>query len=265
METSAPAGQTATAFAATVAEGTVAAQLLMFQVGLDANGAAMQPALSGQCTLPPVAPRKLAIVPGGGDRVYIADGAGDGVVFVTKASIPAAAGTPSTASAPCTAVRIGAGGRATRSVAVTPPWWDGTTPHPAGEFAMMVLEPLTASTAGTDLDNGGLLIARTSDGALVPAPPSSLFDPTDGGVQTDGGVTAGGLPVMQPISQPTGLPREATFLRAVPPDSTCPLSDGGVATKPAAPCNPVYVGFPTHKPLARVSLLAPAARTDGSS
>jgi len=258
LEMSAPSGQTVTAFAATLAEGTAPAQLLRFQVGLDANGAATLPTLTGQCTLDPVVPRKLAAIPGGGDRVYIADGAGDGVVSVAKASIPAPSSTP----AACTLVRIGAGGRSARSVSVSPAWWDGATPHAAGEFVIMVLEPLTTSTAGNNVDPGGILIARAADSAMVPAPPSSLFDPTDGGVQTDGGFTTGGLPVMQPIAPPFGLPREVTFLRALAPDSTCTPSDGG---PPAAPCTPVYVGFPSATPVAEFSLVAAATSTDGAT
>jgi hypothetical protein len=143
-------------------------------------------------------------------------------------------------------------------VSVSPAWWDGANPHAAGEFVIMVLEPLTTSTAGNSLDPGGILIARAAVSAMVPAPPYSLFDPTDGGVQTDGGFTTGGLPVMQPIAPPFGLTREITFLRALAPDSTCTtLSDGG--------CTPIYVGYPTGTPVAKFSLVAAASSTDGAT
>ena len=262
LEVSAAPGKTATAFVATVAQGTTKAELLMLQVSVDAQGAAMAPVITGKCTLDPVSPRKLAVVPGGGDRVYIADGArdGDGVVSVTKASIP----LPTALPAACTVVRIRAGGRATRSLSVSPAWVEadaGTTdagsdggtdagtivattpvPHPAGELVIMVLDPRPGSMPGIDLDPGGILIARTADRAIVPAPPASVFDQT------------AGLQPMEPIATP-GLPREVTFLRSNPTDPACPN----------ASCTPVYVGTSLTTPTPRFNLLATATSTDGGS
>ncbi len=265
LEVGGAAGQTATAFVATVAQGSAKAELLMLQVGVDAQGAALLPVVVGQCTLDPVAPRKLAVIPGAGDRVYVADGAGDGVVSVTKASIPA----PAAAPAACTVERIAAGGRTTRSVAVSPPWIEaipalaadggatdagtidagtidaGVTPkaHAAGELVLMVLDPRPGSPdGGTDLDPGGLLIARTADKRIVPAPPASVFDQT------------AGLQPMEPIATP-GLPREAAFLRSNPADPGCP----------SASCTPVYIGASTATPTSRFNLLATATSTDGAS
>ena len=248
-EASAPAGQTAAAFVATVAQGATKAELLMLQVGVDAQGAAMVPVVTGKCTLDPVVPRKLAVVPGGGDRVYIADGFGDGVVWVTKASIPAPSATP----AACTVVRVGAGGRATRSVAVSPPWVEavpvvgatdgGTTPtpHPAGELVLMVADPRSGATAGVDLDSGGILVARSADKAIVPVPPASPFDQT------------AGLQPMEPIATP-GLPREVAFLRSNPADP---------ADCPNASCTPVYIGDLNAAPTSFFNLVAAATSTDG--
>ena len=249
LEVGAAAGSTATAFVATIAQGATKAELLELQVGVDAQGAAMLPVVVGQCTLDPVVPRKLAVVPGGGDRVYVADGAGDGVVSILKAGIPAPSATP----APCAAVRIAAGGRSARSVSVSPPWVEavalaapadaGTTPtpHPAGELVMMVLEPRTSTPGGTELDPGGILIARTADSQVVPVPPASVFD------------TTAGLQPMEPISPP-GLPREVTFLRSNPTDPNCPN----------ASCTPVYTGANAVTPTARFGLVAAATSTDGS-
>ena len=247
-------GLTATAFVATVAQGAVKAELLMLQVGVDAQGAAMLPVVVGQCTLDPVVPRKLAVVPGSGDRVYIADGAGDGVVSVLKAGFPAPAATP----AACAVARIPAGGRPARSVAVSPPWIEaipvlaadggvtdagGTpTPHSAGELVMMVLDPRPGSPdGGTDLDPGGILIARAADKLIVPAPPASVFDATPG------------LQPMEPIATP-GLPREVAFLRSNPTDKNCPN----------ASCTPVFISFFTATSTPRYSLLASATSTDGA-
>ena len=248
LEVGAPPGQTASAFVATVAQGAAKAELLLLKVGVDAQGAATAPVIAGQCTLDPVVPRKLAVVPGGGDRVYIADGAGDGVVWVAKASIPAPSATP----APCTVVRIAAGGRSARSLAVSPPWVEavggpaadaGTTatPHPAGELLVMVLDPKRSATAGSDLDPGGILIARTADKAIVPIPPSSVFDP--------------GVQPMEPIATP-GLPREVAFLRSNPADPSCPN----------ASCTPVFVGSSTTTArTSRFNLLAAVTSTDGAT
>jgi len=114
VEISAPAGQTVTAFVATLGSAAAPPQLRVYQIGVDAQGGATVATLTGQCTLSPVLPRKLATIPGGGDRVYVADGAGDGVVAVAKVGIPAPSATP----AACPIDRISAGGRSVRSVSV---------------------------------------------------------------------------------------------------------------------------------------------------
>src|SRR5207237_3732172 len=122
VEINPAAGTAATAFAATVSSGSTPAQLLMLSVGVDAQGAVTLPTIVGRCSLGAVVPRKLATIPGGGDRVYLANGGGDGGVSILKSSIPAPADPPAAcATAPITGVS-----RAARSVAVSPQWFDGT-------------------------------------------------------------------------------------------------------------------------------------------
>ena len=85
---------------------------------------------------------------------------------------------------------------------------------------MMVLEPLACSgtgpecadiAAGNELDPGGVLFARTTDGAVLPVPP---FD-----------VLATGAPEpMQPLAIPgPGIPLDGTFMRASLPTTIPPI------------------------------------------
>ena len=243
VDEAAPAGQTVAAFVVTGAASGVPAQLLSLQVGLDpATGAATVPAVIGQCSLGAVTPRRIATIPGGGDFVYVADGAGDGVVRVAIAGIPGPSATP----AACTLDRISANQRSVHSLALSPIWFDpddGHT-HPAGEVLMMVLEPLATPRPGYDLDSGGILIARTSDKAIVPVPPYSMFDAT------------AGLQPMEPITPP-GVVQDVAIVRAMPPDPN------GTCHQP--PCTPLYVGVPTDQPLAKFSLMAAVTSSDGGT
>jgi len=249
VEKAADPGGKVTAFVATRSE------LLVLDVALGADDFAQVPTIRGRCTLAPVAPTKLALVPGSDASVYVADGAGDGVVSVTTATIGNGGA--------CTMDRISAGGRSVRSVALSPPWFE-TVPdannnpvpvsHVAGELLLMVLEPLSTIQPGMDLDPGGLLIARTGipsgPKGIVPIPPFALDAAT-------------GEP-MQPLTLPRpGFFREAAFLRAVPP-----LQAGAAPSAPdyttcsAAPCTPLFVGQPTN---ALYSLLAAVTATDGGT
>jgi hypothetical protein len=252
VEKPADPGGTVTAFVATRSE------LLVLDVGLGANGFARLPTIRGRCTLAPVVPTKLAVVPGSDASIYVADGAGDGVVSVATASIGPSGGA-------CTMDRISAGGRSVRSIALSPPWFETLldsnnnpvpTSHVAGELLLMVLEPLSTIQPGMDLDPGGLLIARTGipsgPKGIVPIPPFGLSDTQE---------------PMQPLALPrSGFLREAAFLRAVPP-----LKAGAAPSAPDyttcsfAPCTPLYVGQPTNAPVHVYSLLAAVTATDGAT
>jgi hypothetical protein len=242
LEVGGPAGQPATAFAATAAPAGGQAQLLMLSIAMDESGAPQAPTVVGQCTLDPVVPMKLATIPGGdalpgGDVIYIADGAGDGVVAVKKSDIPAPSATPPA----CTMDRISAGGRQVRSVSVSPPWLDGATLHDAGEFLLLTLQPSQTATPGADLDPGGVLIVRTTQKDIAPIPPAGIFE--------------AGVQPMEPLSPPS-LALEATFLRPVRPEET-------LTTCTTAPCTPLYIGLPTNQPVALFALLAAVTGADG--
>ena len=246
IEVSAPPARTVTAFVATRSE------LVVLDVGLDASGFAQVPSIRARCTLGPVVATKLAVVPGDDAQVFVADGAGDGVVSIQTASV---------AGGPCTVDRFTAGGRQVRSVALSPRWYDQdasgqTRTRPAGELMMMVVEPLATAQPGRELDTGGVLFAGTGRGlvlrGIVPIPP---FDPTKDVAEP-----------MQPISLPAkGLTREGTFLRAIKPRPG-PLPPDVVNICTAPPCTRLYVGQPTTSTPSSVQLfglLAVVSATDG--
>ncbi|TMB12357.1 MAG: hypothetical protein E6J65_26055 [Deltaproteobacteria bacterium] len=244
IEVSADAGQPVTAFAATRSE------LVVLDVALDGSGFAQVPSIRGRCTLDPVVPTKLAVVPGDDGQVYVADGAGDGVVSVQTSSV---------AGGPCTMDRISAGGRQVRSVALSPRWYDQDASgqprtRPAGELLMMVVEPLATAQAGQTLDPGGVLFAGTGRGlvlkGIVPIPP---FDPTKDVAEP-----------MQPLSLPgNGLTREGTFLRAIKPRSQPTPPDLTLCT--AAPCTPLCAVVNCPPPIQLFGLLAAVSATDGNT
>lgn len=242
IEVSAAPARTVTAFVATRSE------LVVLDVGLDASGFAQVPSIRARCALGLVLPTKLAVVPGDDAQVYVADGAGDGVVSIQTASV---------AGGPCTVDRISAGGRQVRSVGLSPRWYDKdasgqTRTRAAGELLMMVVEPLTTAKAGRELDTGGVLFAGTGRGlvlkGIVPIPP---FDPTKDVAEP-----------MQPISLPgKGLMREGAFLRAIKPRPGPLPPDLNVCTAP--PCTPLYVGQPATAPVQLFPLIAAVSGTDG--
>jgi len=224
----------------------------VFDMGLDAAGLPAHPAVSSRCTLAPVQPTRLALVPGSNAQVYVADGAGDGVVSIATASIPPPPGGP------CTMQRISAGGRSVRSVALSPRWFDaqGTT-HPPGEILMMVLEPQDTAQPGIDLDPGGVLFAGTGLGSvpegIVPIPPFGLAETGQPKEEP-----------MQPLSLAgLGFLREGAFLRAVQPQPSPRPPDFTICT--AAPCTPLYVGQPGNAPTHLFELLAVVTATDGGT
>ncbi|MCA1828110.1 MAG: hypothetical protein ABR567_16745 [Myxococcales bacterium] len=224
------------------------AQLVALSVGVDPDGGVATPAVVGQCTLDRVVARRIAVAPGG-DTAYIADGASDGGDGVVTVAIPTIA-----VGGACTMNRIKTGltpPRPARSVAVSPLWYDDAgTPHPAGEFVMMILEPGNTADAGTELDPGGVLIARANDRQVVPIPPYSIDDKT------------AGLQAMEPITPP-GMAREAAFLPSLPADvANCDPGDGG---PPIQPCTPLYTGAPTNAPVERFNLLAAVSSTNGNT
>src|SRR5262249_38205295 len=215
IEVAADPGAQVTAFVATASE------LLVLGVGLDPD-VPLHPTILGRCTLAPVQPVQLALVPGSDAQVFVADGAGDGVVVITKSSIPPP--PPAGPSPACdTTHRISAGGRSVRSISLSPRWYQGNAgpalnTHVAGELLLMVVPPSTTVVPGQELDPGGLLFAWTGLGAgpectqiprpsppgIVPIPPYALCDTTQ--------------EPMQPLSLPSpGFMREGAFLRAVQP------------------------------------------------
>lgn len=232
-------------FVATVAP----AQLIAMTARLAPNGSAALPTRDGSCTLAPVVPKRIAVAPGKGDAVYVADSAGGGVVRVDLADV--------LKGGPCTTHPISAGGRFVAALALSPPWYEGTASalvtHPSGEILMMVLEQAAGSTPGREVDPGGVLFARTSDGAILPLPPAR-YD------------AAGGTP-MQPLipirgaGTGTAIAREATFLRALRPSA----APGGCA---AAPCTPLNLGTASNTSLVGLQsfdLLAAVSSRDGAT
>ena len=246
VETATPAGTPATAFVATQTD------LVVLDVSLNASEMAQTPSIRARCTLSPVVPTKLAVVPGG-DQVFVADGAGDGVVVIATSSI-----APGPTPLPCNMTRISAGGRSVSFISLSPHWYEtvagAPVEHPPGELLMMVLEPLNQTTPGMDLDSGGVLFAETGifggPRGVVPVPPFGLQET--------------GQEPMQPLSLPgAGLTVEGTFLRAVPP-STSPVQPD-LVTCPQAPCTPLYVGQPSTAPTQLFNLLAAVTATDGTT
>ena len=211
------------AFVALQASTTVPPQLLVLDVKLGADGAAQLPTVVQRCSLGAVQPRRLALVPGNGGAVYVADGAGDGAVRIDVASIPAAADPLSA----CTvAQRLPAGGPA-RALALSPAWYeDGHPDHPAGELALIVR------------DDGGAVFTRTADATIVPIPPSDY---------------RGTGPAMEPL-QAGGFGRDATFLSAIKP-----RPDGCIK----APCTPLLIGQVGVSSLHTFNLLAMISGQDG--
>lgn len=238
VEVAAQPGATVPAFVATTS------QLLVLDVGLDGSGNAQLPTIRARCDLAPVVPTRIAAVPGSADQVYVADGAGDGVVRVDTSSIAGGA---------CTMHPISAGGRSVRSVALSPRWYDENGAHGPGDLLMMVLEPLATVQSGRDLDPGGVLFASTgtqTPEGVLPIPPFDLADTTS--------------ERMQPLSLGGGgLMLEGTFLRSVQP-RPAPLSPDLQACI-SAPCTPLYVGTPSTAPTHNFSLLAVATATDGGT
>ena len=236
---------TVTAFAATRSE------LLVLEVSLDGDGFAQFPTVRRHCTLDPVVPTRLAVVPGSAAQVYVADGVGDGVVSIQTANVPTDGG-------PCPIDRISAGGRSVRSIALSPPWYDqddNNQPRTrvAGEFLLMVLEPLPTTQPGRTVDAGGVLIAGTGLGlvpkGIVPIPP---FDPAKGT----------GEP-MRPLTLPFvgGMFKEAAFLRAVKPKPVPEAPD--LTACPTAPCTPLSISQSATPPVQLFSLLAAVSASDG--
>jgi hypothetical protein len=302
-----PAGVAVPAFVVTAANETAPAELIELSVSLDANNAAQLPTIKGKCTLGTVVPTRVAIAqqeapaqispcPADGglctpgaptSDVFVADGAGDGVVRVPRASIEA--------GGVCTVTRISAGGRSVNSIALSPQWYEGTisilqpdggvqqqplVPHPAGEYLMMVTKPDPVPTPGLPLDPGGALFAnlcnyqpghddptnfsynvctdQTAPGKIVPIPPfpadGTAFVLSDGGVFTmpDGGAP----PPMEPIN-PSGIASEAGWA-AVPrpgPANFCA----------AAPCVGVFTGAPSNEPVQFFPLVALMSSSDGAT
>ena len=252
-------------FAATHRSGATPAQLLVLDLTTGADGAVLAPTIVRRCALDPVSPRKLAIVPGtnlagavttsgGNDSVYVADGAGDGVVQIATASIPAAGG----ALQPCTIVRrLSTGGRPVRSLALSPVYFrpdaDASKPpatFPAGEFLAVAAEdgPLCRVDPTTSVGCGGILILRTSDGAVVPNPAFDIHDAT----------SAGSTP-MEPLLVP-GAVRDLDFL--VPPQPGASKRPDGVPC--SAPCTTIVEGQGTLSAALQFNLALAANSTDGA-
>jgi hypothetical protein len=316
------------AFVATAATGTAPAELIEFPVAL-VNGAVSAPdrtAIRG-CMLAGVTPARLAlapreqpppqctvvatdatgataVVPGPGctqnppppTDIFVADGAGDGVVRVARDSLVPLAGpglgaATSTPLPSCTTTRVSAGGRSVRSVALSPQWYEvvvkpavdatATTPavaaltvtvnHPAGELLMMVLQPSETPTPGQPFDSGGVLFVDL----CTYGPPDPTGDnlghckdftgsailpipPVRYDASSPG---AAGAPVqaMEPIA-PGGLARDGTFVRAFIPSPFSTLPD----CSSTGACTPLFVGQ-GNTPQAGYKLLAAVTSSDGGT
>ena len=214
------------------AHGTVPAKLVAVDVSLDDRGYARPPVAAGSCELPGVTPRKIAIAKGGGTKIYVADGVGDGAIEVLVSALVPAGGD-------CSGRRISFGGPL-RSVAVSPAFLTcvpaaapatgcaSTTAHAPGEILAAVTE------------SGRLLFARTGDGNLFPVPPAS-YDST-AAVET-----------MEPLNpqQAAGGARDVVFLDA-------PRCDN-------PPCTQVYAGTAKAAVTANLNLVALATANDGAA
>ena len=229
----------ARAFVVTRPGSATPAQILVLQVSLDKSGKAQLPTELQRCNLTGVVPRRLAVVPGASDAVWVADGSGDGVLRVDFSAAPAG-GVPE-----CTARRIAAGGPV-RALALSPTWYKYVTypdpkpaaviEHPAGEIVLMVR------------DDGAVVLARTADGKQLSIPPYDFDDPT--------------RPAMEPLHI-GGLARDATFLHSVKPGQ---LVGGVVCGQP--PCTPLFVGqlgATSAAKLQRFDLLAAVTAADGGT
>jgi predicted small secreted protein len=301
-----------TAFIATV-PGSGPGELIEFTVARNAAGTLTPPDPSTvrRCTLDGVVASRLALAPretppgqaascattpascifpptpAPTDDIFVADGAGDGVVRVARASLAAATGA--VASPPCSMTRISAGGRPVRSIALSPQWYETVTlpgvatpsapataeavtvNHPAGELLLMVLEPSDTPRPGLPFDSGGVLFVdlctyspAVAEGdnphckdftgnAIVPIPPFR-YDGLSAGV-VDG--AAAPPQAMEPIS-PGGLAYDATFLRAFRPDALSSIAC------PTGACTAVYVAQ-ANPAQQNFFLLAAVTSSDGGT
>jgi len=261
VEQAVPAGSTVTAYVAT----SVPPRIVWLDVGLDGTTNQPKVTVHAQCDLDAsTVPARIAVAPGSDADVYVADlGPAGGVIHVPKTGIAGGA---------CVANRISANGRRVRALSLSPPWFqfplsqdekDPDVVHPSGELLAMVLEPLACSgtspdcgntPGGVELDSGGILFARTADGAILPVPPFDVLS------------TAAPEP-MQPLVVPgsVGIPMDIAFLRAVPPRATLPLIPPDLSPCTRAPCTPLYIGVPTTTTTRTFQLLAAMTSTDGGT
>ena len=249
------------AFAVTGKSAVSPAQLVVLNLHANPGTGAIQ--LSGQdivgsCSLDPVQPKKIALIPGRDDVVYIADGAGDGAVKVNRADVPAGAG----AATPCPFKRISAGGRPVRSLAVSPAFTEQSSVvvrHPAGDFLLFAAEDSALCHIADPLSSagcGGILIANTGTGAVVPQPTAPLSDP--GGPPMEPLVPR----VTQNFVDLQSFPRDVAFLQ--------PFAGGGACTNaarpaPTDPCTPLIVGGTNNgvRGLTPFDLIGVVSTTDG--
>ena len=253
------------AFAVSAKSATSPAQLVVLNLQADlATGGIQLSAknIVGSCSLDPVQPRKLALVPGRDDLVYIADGAGDGAIRVNRADVPAGA----TAAAPCPFTRISAGGRPLRSLAASPafveqPAFGPATAitHPAGDLLLVAAldSPLCGLTNPFSSDHcGGLLLLRTDTGTVVPQPTVGIY--------------ATGAPPMEPLvpRQPQNAVDFQAYARDVAFLQPFAGGPGCLQRKSSTqPCGEVVVGGNTNQSLGVTpfDLLAVATATDGAT
>jgi hypothetical protein len=264
------------AFAVTSKSATAPAQLVVLSVHADPVTGAIQLSAAdivGSCSLDPVQPRRIALVPGRDDVVYIADGAGDGAVRVNRADVPAGAA----AATACPFTRLSAGGRPLRSLAVSPAFTEQTTfsvakaiPHPAGDFLVVAADDSPLCRIADPLSSancGGILILRTDTFAVVSQPTVGILDPVVTPMeplvprQAFNSVDLGSLPrdvaFLQPFAGVT------PFVNGV--GSSC--LDSSRRNSTTEPCSELIVGGNTNanKGTTPFDLLAVVSTSDGGS
>ena len=257
----------ASVFAFAVVEKSAAApaQLVVLNLHADPGTGAIRLSaqdIVGSCSLDPVQPRKIALVPGRDDVVYIADGAGDGVVKVNRADVPAGAAAAST----CPVTRLSAGGRPTRSVAASPAFTEQSSfgvatvvPHPAGDFLVVAADDSPLCRVADPLSSagcGGILILSTATGTVVGQPTAGIY--------------AAGAPPMAPLVprlafasvDQLSFVRDVAFLQPFAGGDGCKDTSRRNTTEP---CTELIVGGNSNssKVPTPFDLIAVATATDG--
>jgi hypothetical protein len=232
------------------ARGGNPARVVALDLTLGDGGYVNVPVRAGSCDLPDVDPRRVALAHGEpSSLLYVADGAGDGVVEIDPASV-VAGGT-------CATTRISFGGRPVTALAVNPQWKggpdDGVHQHP-------LLNPAGTMVAGITAD--GLLFASTATHRLVPVPPNA-FDNPDPSLQPMEPLKVGGQMLDVTFLGPQRLNLGLTGLdNEKHPNGTPVCNDPDPRLAPG-PCTQIYTG--AIGSIEYFTLVAVATSTDGGA